>query len=76
MTERGMYREGMSQVKRKSQRMEGRENAALKTDRNSKRKAWVNKGNDWQKEHAGYKGKNTWRNRKKTEESYSTRPKK
>lgn len=38
--------EGMSQVKRKSQRMEKRENAALKTDKTSKRKARVNKRND------------------------------
>lgn len=37
---------------------DGRErNAALKTDGNSKRKTSVNKRNDWQKEHAGCKGK-------------------
>lgn len=45
----GMYREGMSQVKRKSQRMERKENATPKTDRNSKRKARVNKRNNQQK---------------------------
>lgn len=61
----GIYQERMSQVKRKSQRMEWRENAALKTDGNSKRKARVNKRNDHQKEHAGYKGKKTWRDGKK-----------
>lgn len=44
-----MYREGMSQVKRKSQRMERKENATPKTDRNSKRKARVNKRNNQQK---------------------------
>lgn len=64
MTECGCT-EGMSQVKRKSQRMERRENAALKTDENSKRKARVNKRNDQQKEYAGYKRKTNMEGQKK-----------
>jgi len=64
--------DGMSQVKRKSQRMEGRENAALKTGGNSKRKARVNKRNNWQKEHARYKGKKKKHGgTEKIEENYS-----
>lgn len=51
-----MYLLGMSQAKRKSQRMEERE-MLLGGQRNSKRKTLVNKRNDWQKEHAGCKGK-------------------
>lgn len=45
--------------------MERRENAALKTDENSKRKARVNKRNDQQKEYAGYKRKTNMEGQKK-----------